>query len=119
MVRRPLSNTKNHEFRGPDERDTNKDNEPTIVEVVLGHGGPVTPNEKRLLGFATDEGAFAELDKEKLFGSPAHFSPERRAVRCEDNPPRLLIDGAFEVDEVSPQTHILPVGVRSHWCAKD
>jgi hypothetical protein len=119
MVRRPLPDTENHEFGGTDERDTNKDNEPAIVEVVLSYGGPVTPNEKRLVRFATGECAFAELYEEKLLDSPAHLPPQRLAIRLEHDPLRPLIDGAFEVGEVSPQADVFPLGVRSHCWAKD
>src|SRR4051794_34532959 len=99
-VRGPLADAEDDELRRADGGDADQADEPTVVEVVLRHGGAVAADEERLLGLVTEQRTVLPLRVQEVVDRPAHVVPEQFAIGLEDSPLRAAVDRVLEVGEV-------------------
>src|SRR4051812_41038698 len=104
----PLTDAEDDELGGPQRRDANLADQPTVIEIVLVHRRAIAAHEERLLGLVAEEGAHLPLVEEEVLDRAADVRPQALAVGLEHRPLRALVDGVLEVDEVAPQVDVLP-----------
>jgi hypothetical protein len=61
-----LANPEYDEFRRANRRNADETDKPPIVEVILGHGGPVAADEVGLFRFVAEECAVLPLVQQKI-----------------------------------------------------
>jgi hypothetical protein len=94
-----LSDAEDDEFRRFDWSNTDQTDEPSVIDVILGHRRPVTFHQEGLLGFGPHEGAVFPDPGEKVCDGCAHPPPELFAAGFEDDPLGTFSNRLFEVKE--------------------
>src|SRR3954471_24626139 len=89
----PLTDAEDDELRGLQGRDSDQDDEAAVVDVVLGHGGAVAPDEELLLRLVPDEPLGLPELGEEVLDLPPDLDPDRLPVGLEDHPLETVVDG--------------------------
>src|ERR1041385_6459280 len=111
---RLLRDTEDHEFGRLDRCDADQADETPVVDVVLGHGGPIAFHEERFVRSGSHQSAVEPHGPEKRADGRADRAPGHFVIRLEDGPLRATIDRLFDKDKKAPHVDVLPHRIGRH-----
>src|SRR5690348_13513919 len=92
-------------------RDTDLDDQTTVVEVVGGHRRGVAADEEPLLRLRAQECAGLPFGEQETLDGGPHRGPQRGSIDLEDNPLAAFVDRFLQVVEVPPHGEVLPLRI--------
>jgi len=107
MVGGPLGDVEDHEFGGLDRGYPDDDVQSPVIKVVLGHGGLIAADKKRLFRRGALQHAGAPFVGEQVCDGGANSRPQSLAVRLKNGPLRPAIERVLQVDHIAPHLYVV------------
>src|SRR6266536_1893543 len=108
---RKLTDANNDKFSRFHGSNSDQDNQPPIVDIILSHGGAVAADKEGFFYLCALQGTITPDSGQEVRDALCHSGPERIIVRLEDHPLCASIQRGFNKDEEAAHVDVFPLAI--------